>query len=222
MANAEEIIGSLQEGILQKLQDDYPGLTIDLEGESKERLQSMASMRRGFAISLLAIYALLAIPLRSYAQPLLIMFTIPFGVVGAIWGHFMLGYDLAMMSLFGIVALAGVVVNDSLLLIDYVSQLRKQGIALREAILSAGQRRFRPILLTSLTTFFGLVPIMGETSTQAQFLIPMAISLAFGIIFGTVIALLIIPSFYLIFEDIRRLFSLSDEGALPEVKADHS
>ncbi len=222
VANAEEIIGSLQEGILQKLQDDYPGLTIDLEGESKERLQSMASMRRGFAISLLAIYALLAIPLRSYAQPLLIMLTIPFGVVGAIWGHFMLGYDLAMMSLFGIVALAGVVVNDSLLLIDYVNQLRKRGIALREAILRAGQRRFRPILLTSLTTFFGLVPIMGETSTQAQFLIPMAISLAFGIIFGTVIALLIIPSFYLIFEDIRRLFSLSDEGALPEVKADHS
>lgn len=216
VANAEEIIADLQRGILKEVQEDYPGLTIDLEGESKERNESLGSMKRGFAVSMMVIYALLAIPLRSYVQPLLIMTTIPFGVVGAVWGHFILGYDITIMSMFGIVALAGVVVNDSLLLIDYINQLRGRDIALREAILTAGQRRFRPILLTSLTTFFGLGPIILETSTQAQFLIPMGISLAFGILFGTVIALVIIPALYLVFEDIRKFFSLEDEE-VPEL-----
>lgn len=157
-------------------------------------------------MAMLVIYGLLAIPLRSYAQPLLIMVAIPFGVVGAIWGHLITGYDMAIMSMFGIVALAGVVVNDSLLLIDFINQKRKEGIVVKEAIVEAGMRRFRPILLTSLTTFFGLVPIILETSTQAQFLIPMAISLAFGILFGTVIALVLVPALYLIFEDIKGLF----------------
>jgi multidrug efflux pump subunit AcrB len=183
-----------------------------MEGESKERNESLGSMKRGFAISLMVIYALLAIPLRSYLQPLLFMVAIPFGVVGAIWGHFILGYNIAIMSLFGIVALSGVVVNDSLLLIDYINQLKGRGVALRDAVQNAAQRRFRPILLTSLTTFFGLGPIILETSTQAQFLIPMAISLAFGILFGTVIALVIVPALYLIFEDVGRFFSLEDEA----------
>ncbi len=218
VANAEDIIADLQQGILTKVQADYSGLTIDLEGESKERQESLSSMKRGFAISLMVIYALLAIPLRSYVQPLLIMVSIPFGVVGAVWGHFILGYDIAIMSMFGIVALAGVVVNDSLLLIDYINQLRGRGIALRDAISTAAQRRFRPILLTSLTTFFGLGPIILETSTQAQFLIPMAISLAFGILFGTVIALVIVPALFLIFEDIRKFFSL-EEAATEEEQA---
>ncbi|MDA3785792.1 MAG: efflux RND transporter permease subunit [Deltaproteobacteria bacterium] len=216
VANAEEIIADLQRGILKEVQGDFPGLTIDLEGQSKERQESLSSMKRGFAIALLAIYALLAIPLRSYVQPLLIMVAIPFGVVGAIWGHFILGYDLAIMSLFGIVALSGVVINDSLLLIDYVNQLRGRGIALVDALLAAAQRRFRPILLTSLTTFFGLGPILLETSTQAQFLVPMAISLAFGILFGTVIALLIVPALFLVFEDIRKFFSLNEAAAEEE------
>jgi multidrug efflux pump subunit AcrB len=212
VANAEEIIAELEAGILKDVQDDYPGLTINMEGESKERNESLGSMKRGFAISLMVIYALLAIPLRSYVQPLLIMVAIPFGVVGAIWGHFILGYNIAIMSLFGIVALSGVVVNDSLLLIDYINQLKGRGVALRDAVQNAAQRRFRPILLTSLTTFFGLGPIILETSTQAQFLIPMAISLAFGILFGTVIALVIVPALYLIFEDVGRFFSLEDEA----------
>ncbi len=216
VANAEEIIADLQRGILKDIAAEYPGLTIDLEGESKERNESLSSMKRGFGIALLVIYALLAIPLRSYVQPLLIMVSIPFGVVGAIWGHFILGHNIAIMSMFGIVALSGVVVNDSLLLIDYINQLQGRGIALYDAIVTAGQRRFRPILLTSLTTFFGLGPIILETSTQAQFLIPMAISLAFGILFGTVIALLIIPALYLIFEDVRRFFSLEDEELAEE------
>lgn len=126
--------------------------------------------------------------------------------------------NIAIMSLFGIVALAGVVVNDSLLLIDYINQLRARGMGLRDAIVEAGQRRFRPILLTSLTTFFGLSPIILEKSTQAQFLIPMAISLAFGILFGTAIALLIIPALYMIFEDVRRFFSLKDDEDVSKVE----
>ncbi len=218
VANAEEIIADLQRGILKDIQEDYPGLTIDLEGESKERKESLDSMKRGFMISLLAIYALLAIPLRSYIQPLLIMVSIPFGVVGAVWGHFIMDKNIAIMSMFGIVALAGVVVNDSLLLIDYINQLKARGMGLRKASIEAGQRRFRPILLTSLTTFFGLGPIILEKSTQAQFLIPMAISLAFGILFGTAIALVIIPALYMIYEDVRRLFSLEDEDEVPELR----
>ncbi len=206
IANSGAILEEVERDVLAKLKSDYPGLTYDLEGESKESRESQMSMLTGFGMAMLVIYGLLAIPLRSYAQPLLIMVAIPFGVVGAIWGHLITGYDMAIMSMFGIVALAGVVVNDSLLLIDFINQKRKEGIVVKEAIVEAGMRRFRPILLTSLTTFFGLVPIILETSTQAQFLIPMAISLAFGILFGTVIALVLVPALYLIFEDIKGLF----------------
>ena len=210
IANAEEILTQLKSGILQQVQDDYPGLTIDMEGESKERKESLGSMMRGLGFALLAIYCLLAIPLRSYSQPLLIMVAIPFGVVGAIMGHLILGYNMAIMSMFGVVALAGVVVNDSLLLIDFINAHRRAGQTLYDAVIIAGQRRFRPILLTSLTTFFGLGPIILETSTQAQFLIPMAISLAFGILFSTLIALLYLPALYMILEDIKHLFGAGD------------
>ncbi|MEN8140662.1 MAG: efflux RND transporter permease subunit [Thermodesulfobacteriota bacterium] len=212
VANAEEILMALQHGVLAEMQDDYPGLIIDLEGESKERKESLSSMRRGLGFALLAIYCLLAIPLRSYIQPMLIMIAIPFGVVGAILGHMILGYSIAIMSMFGIVALAGVVVNDSLLLIDFINGHRRAGQTVEDAVVLAGQRRFRPILLTSLTTFFGLGPIILETSTQAQFLIPMAISLAFGILFSTIIALIYLPSLYLILEDIKGLFIRDQKG----------
>ncbi len=208
MANAGEIITELQKTILADLDRDYQGLIIDLEGESRERRESMASMGRGFLLAMLAIYALLAIPFRSYSQPLLIMAAIPFGIVGAIFGHMIMGYDLSIMSMFGIVALAGVVVNDSLLLIDYANVRRQQGKDNFVAMVEAGTRRFRPILLTSLTTFFGLSPMILETSTQARFLIPMAISLAFGIMAATGITLLLVPSLYLILEDGRRLLGL--------------
>jgi multidrug efflux pump subunit AcrB len=141
------------------------------------------------------------------------MVAIPFGLVGAAFGHLLMGYSLSIMSVFGIVALSGVVVNDSLLLIDYVNTRRRAGDDLREALLQAGRRRFRPILLTSLTTFFGLAPMILETSMQAKFLIPMAISLGFGILFATGITLLLIPALYLVLEDIRRLFGLRPEHA---------
>ncbi|MDA3970134.1 MAG: efflux RND transporter permease subunit [Desulfobulbaceae bacterium] len=205
VANSAAILEEVEKTVLAQLKSDYPGLSYDLEGESKESKDSQMSMLMGLGMAMLVIYGLLAIPLRSYAQPLLIMVAIPFGIVGAIWGHLLTGYDMAIMSMFGMVALAGVVVNDSLLLIDFINQKRKEGLAVKEAIVEGAIRRFRPILLTSLTTFFGLGPIILETSTQAQFLIPMAISLAFGILFGTVIALVLLPVLYLIFEDIKAL-----------------
>ncbi len=201
--NAKEILSDLEISILAELLADYPGLSFDLEGEEKERKDSMTSMKSGFLLALFGIYALLAIPFRSYSQPLLVMAAIPFGVAGAIIGHLLLGFDLTILSLFGVVALSGVVVNDSLLLIDKVNQDRKNGMEQFQAIVDAGRRRFRPILLTSLTTFFGLIPMILETSVQAQFLIPMAISLAFGILFATGITLICIPSMYLILEDLR-------------------
>jgi len=211
-ANGEEIIADLKMGLLKNLHHDYPGLVINMEGEQRERRDSMGSMRKGFGLAMIAIFALLAIPFRSYSQPLLIMTAIPFGIVGAVAGHLIMGYDLSILSIFGIVALSGVVINDSLLLIDYANSHLQKGQTPFDALLIAGQRRFRPILLTSLTTFFGLAPMLLETSTQAQFLIPMAISLAFGIMFATGITLLLIPALYLILEDIRSLFGLKKHG----------
>jgi multidrug efflux pump subunit AcrB len=216
-ANAQEILGDLRKGVLADLVHDYPGLTFDLEGEEKERRESVTSMKTGFLLALFAIFALLAIPFRSYSQPLIIMAAIPFGVVGAIAGHLFMGYSLSILSVFGIVALSGVVVNDSLLLIDRINANRRlAGEDLQRAVMDAGARRFRPILLTSLTTFFGLAPMILERSVQAQFLIPMAISLGFGILFATGITLLLIPALYMALEDIRRLFGLR------AAHADHS
>lgn len=221
IANAQEILAEMRPGLLTELQHDYPGLTFNMEGEEKERRDSMASMVSGFQLALFAIFALLAIPFRSYSQPLIIMAAIPFGIVGAVIGHLLMGYDLSILSIFGIVALAGVVVNDSLLLIDRINQNRREGGEnLLAALLDAGQRRFRPILLTSLTTFFGLAPMIMERSVQAQFLIPMAISLGFGIMFATGITLLLIPALYMALEDIRRLLGLpashADRGGAQE------
>jgi multidrug efflux pump subunit AcrB len=208
VANAEEVLLDLKGGLLKGLAVDYPGLNYDLEGEEKERRESMGSMRSGFLMALFAIFALLAIPFRSYTQPLIIMAAIPFGIVGAILGHLIMGFDLSILSMFGLVALSGVIVNDSLLLIDYINRRRKDGVDVFTAVTDAGKRRFRPIILTSLTTSFGLMPMIFETSVQAQFLIPMAISLGFGILFATGITLLLIPALYLILEDLRGLARL--------------
>ncbi len=206
VANAEDILLDLKNTVLQDLTTDYPGLTFDLEGEEKERKESMESMRKGFLMALLLIYTLLAIPFRSYIQPFIIMFSIPFGIVGAVLGHLIMGFNLSILSMFGIVALTGVVVNDSLLLIDFINQKRMQGVELFQAVVESAQRRFRPIVLTSLTTSLGLTPIILERSVQAQFLIPMAISLGFGILFATLITLLLVPSLYLILEDFLKPF----------------
>jgi multidrug efflux pump subunit AcrB len=150
---------------------------------------------------------LLAIPFKSYFQPLIIMLCIPFGIIGAVAGHIIMGYSLSVMSLFGVVAMAGVVVNDSLVLIDFANRLVRGGMPVTAAVRAAGIQRFRPILLTTLTTCGGLAPIITETSRQAKFLIPMAISLGFGILFATLITLGLVPCLYLILEDIKGLFS---------------
>jgi multidrug efflux pump subunit AcrB len=178
-----------------------------LQGNSKEQSDALVSLLQGFLFALFAIYALMAIPLKSYSQPLIIMSVIPFGIVGAIIGHLLLGQAVSVLSICGIIALSGVVVNDSLIMVDFVNRARREGYSMVEAAMNAGSQRFRAIVLTSLTTFMGLLPIIFERSLQAQIVIPMAISLAFGILFATVITLLLVPSLYLILDDIKAFFS---------------
>ena len=185
----------------------YPGVSFKLQGNSKEQQEALVSLAQGFLFALFAIYALLAIPLKSYSQPLIIMSVIPFGIVGAIIGHMLLGNSVSVLSICGIIALSGVVVNDSLIMVDFVNRAREEGMNMMEAAMKAGSERFRAIILTSLTTFFGLMPIVFERSLQAQVVIPMAISLAFGILFATVITLLLVPSLYIILDDIKSVFS---------------
>ena len=165
----------------------------------------MDGLRTGFMLALGVIYVLLAIPLGSYLQPLIIMAAIPFGTVGAILGHFVMGRDLVFFSLLGIVALSGVVVNDSLLLVDFINRRRREGLPLEQAVRNAGMDRFRAILLTSATTFVGLVPLMFNASPATFFVVPIAISLAFGVLFATVITLFVVPCGYVILEDLRQL-----------------
>ncbi len=204
-ANANEIVAKLTEEHLHKLPLLFPGVNFSFEGEQKDQRQSMREMGIGFLFAIMGIYILLAIPLRSYIQPLIIMSVIPFGIVGAVVGHIVMAMPLSIMSMCGIVALAGVVVNDSLVLVDYVNRQRQHGHAVKKAAWEAGVVRFRPIILTSLTTFAGLTPMLLETDMQARFLIPMSVSLSFGILFATVITLVLIPSVYLMLEDFKRL-----------------
>lgn len=199
-------------GILAK----YPGLKVVKEGKQADLSDSVASLLSGLAMSMLVIYALLAIPFKSYIQPIIIMICIPFGAVGAIFGHILMGYSISLMSLLGIVALSGVVVNDSLVFIDYANRRRRDGMCAHDAVMSAGTARFRAILLTTLTTFGGLAPMIMETSRQARFLIPMALSLGFGILFATVITLVLVPSLYMALEDVKRAFGKLFGRPVPE------
>ncbi|MBT3606037.1 MAG: efflux RND transporter permease subunit, partial [Candidatus Latescibacteria bacterium] len=187
-----------------QLRAEYPGLTWTYQGTQAEMRESTQALWAGFALAMIAIYMLLAIAFGSYLQPLIVMTAIPFGIVGAVIGHILLGYDLSLISLMGVIALSGVVVNDSLIMIDFANKRRGEFSAF-EAIHQAGLRRFRPIILTTLTTFGGLTPIILETSRQAYYLIPMAISLGFGIVFATSIILLLVPCLYMILEDIVSL-----------------
>lgn len=214
-----QIKTALKADALPQLGESYPGLTFSFEGKQADMAESMTSLYQGLGLALLMIYGLLAIPFRSYVQPAIIMFSIPFGIVGAVIGHLLLGYSLSVMSMFGVVALSGVVVNDSLVLIDFANRKRHSGSAAMTAVVEAGILRFRPILLTTLTTFCGLMPMIFETSRQARFLIPMAISLGFGILFATLIALLLVPCLYLIVEDVRQFFQPKTERIIvPEAQ----
>jgi multidrug efflux pump subunit AcrB len=203
------VLGSLTGDSLPALQEKYPGLTYSFEGRQADRRESMQSLMRGLIMALLVIYAMLAIPFNSFIQPLIIMMSIPFGIVGAVLGHLIMGYSLSVMSMFGVVALSGVVINDSLVLMDFANRKRRDGEGCHDAIHHAGIHRFRPILLTTLTTFGGLAPIIFETSRQARFLIPMALSLGFGILFATVITLILVPCLYMVVEDLLQVVGMS-------------
>jgi multidrug efflux pump subunit AcrB len=202
--NAFKIITDLKADFLPGLIQNHPGISYTLEGQQKEREKSVGSLFRGFIFGLMVIFAILSVLFRSYFQPLIIMISIPFGVIGAILGHYILGDDLSLMSIFGIVGLTGIVVNDSLVLIDFVNKGLKSGQKLMEAVYNAGLARFRAVILTTVTTVAGLLPIILEESFQAQFLIPMAVSLSFGLAFATLITLLLVPSVYILLNDIKR------------------
>ena len=204
--NANQILADISATFLPELIGQHPGVRFSLEGQQREQGDTGRALFTGFILALFGIYALMAIPLKSYTQPALIMISIPFGIIGAIVGHVMMGLTLSMLSIIGIVALAGVVVNSALVLIDFINQHRDaEEKDSTHAVINAGVSRFRPIMLTSVTTFAGLTPMMLEKSLQAQFLIPMAISLAFGVLFSTVITLIGIPAAYMALEDIQRL-----------------
>ena len=221
---ATQILDDMKNDVIPALARKYPGLSYSLEGQRRDYNRSMAGLKSGFILAIAAIYVMLAIPFKSYIQPLIVMISIPFGIVGAVLGHMVMGYDLSLISMMGIVALSGVVVNDSLILVDYLNGLRREGVGAFDAAAQAGMRRFRPIMLTSLTTFFGLAPMIFERSIQAKFLIPMAISLGYGILFATLIALILVPSLYMVIEDILQLFSRrkrdADTGDEPRISPD--
>lgn len=216
-SQSNQVIAVLKEDVLPALQNKYPGLTYSFQGRQADQQESVDSLFNGLIMALMVIYAMLAIPFRSFAQPFIIMTCIPFGFVGVVAGHMIMGYSLSVMSLFGVVALSGVVVNDSLILIDFANRRKASGLPVFEAIHASGIHRFRPILLTTLTTFGGLAPMIFETSRQARFMIPMAISLGFGIVFATFITLVLVPTLYLIFEDFFAFFRSEEKE--PEEKA---
>ncbi|NDV61525.1 efflux RND transporter permease subunit [Puniceicoccales bacterium CK1056] len=198
--------GGGSKSVLEEIQEKYPGVTLVKGGEAKDWEETKASLLGGVILVIFMIYALLAIPFKSYLQPLIVMSVVPFGIAGAVLGHFLTFQTLSLLSMLGIIALSGVVVNDSLVLVDYINRRREHGMDLMDAVREAGIVRFRPILLTSLTTFMGLVPILLERSLQAQFLIPMATSLGFGVLFATFITLLMVPSIYMVLEDAIHAF----------------
>ena len=211
-SKAGEVMNKLDRDYFPLLLQSVPGLDYSYEGRTANQRDSFASMKVTLPLVLLGIYALLAIPFRSYSQPLIVMTSIPFGIIGAVLGHVILGYEMTMMGIIGMLALSGVVVNDALILISFANARRANNLSAHDAVVDAGIQRFRPVILTTMTTFGGLAPMILETSRQAKFLIPMAISLGFGIVFATLIALLLIPCLYMVVEDIGRLFRRNQDA----------
>ncbi|MEW5910145.1 MAG: efflux RND transporter permease subunit [Thermodesulfobacteriota bacterium] len=201
VSNAGQIVSGLSASFLPGLKEKYPGITLDLEGQEKRTRESLESIQKGYLFALMGIFLLLATQFRSYVQPVIIMIAIPFGLIGALVGHLIFGMQFTMISIFGVVALSGIVVNDSLVLIDFINRAHHEGMEIEEAVKESGKSRFRAVLLTSLTTIAGLLPLLFERSFQAQFLIPMAVSITFGLLFSTVLTLLYVPAVYLIVRD---------------------
>ncbi len=212
--NANEVVQRYTKEVLEPLSARFPSVRWGFEGEQEDQANSIREIGVGFFGALIFMYVLIAIPLRSYLQPLIILSVIPFGLIGGIWGHAALGMNLSIMSMVGFVALAGVVVNDSLVMVDFVNRNREKFGSARKAALQAGGRRFRAILLTSLTTFAGLLPMLSEQDMQARFLIPMAVSLGFGIIFATTITLFLVPCLYVVMDDVQRGFARIGRGVV--------
>jgi len=206
VTTANEVLADLQANYLPAILANHREVGYSLEGEQANQMDAMNALASGMVVALFVIYVLMAIPFKSYVQPLIVMSAVPFGIVGAIWGHVFMGLGMSILSMCGVVALTGVVVNDSLVLVSFINEHRKETRGLKQAVLDAGIVRFRPILLTSLTTAAGITPLMLERSVQAQFLIPMAVSLAFGVLFATFITLGLVPAIYMILEDIRNFF----------------
>ena len=198
-----QVMATLEADVFPALRAGWPGLEISTGGRQQETADNVSALSRAAWLTLIALYALLAIPFRSYLQPLLVLAAIPFGIIGAVAGHMIMGFGLSVISLMGMLALSGVVINDALVLIDYANRRRREGMGAREAIVAAAARRLRPIMMTTLTTFLGLAPMIFETSRQARFIIPMAISLGFGMLFATFILLLLVPCLYLMLERLR-------------------
>ncbi|QSX36384.1 efflux RND transporter permease subunit [Shewanella sedimentimangrovi] len=201
-----KVTAEIEKEFIPELKRKYPRIDTALDGASQDEADAIIGLVQGLFFALFTIYALMAIPLKSYSQPMIIMSVIPFGMIGALFGHLLLGLDMSVLSLCGIIALAGVVVNDSLILVDFVNRAREQGYAIKDAAVNSGCYRFRAIILTSLTTFVGLVPIIMERSLQAQIVIPMATSLAFGILFSTLVTLIMVPLLYIVLDDVARLW----------------
>lgn len=206
---AQQVQAATVQDLMPKLMADFPGLSYSFAGRQQDFSEATSGLAKGFMVALLMIYVLLAIPFKSYLQPFVVMLAIPFGIFGAILGHLLMGYSMSIVSIMGILALAGVVVNDSLVMVDYANEKVRDGMSPYEAICSSGVRRFRPIMLTTVSTFGGLAPMIFETSRQAKFMIPMAISLGYGILFATAITLLLVPCLYLIIDDLRRIIGTS-------------
>ncbi len=215
-ANSQDVFAELSKGFFKSLEDSYPGLHVSMQGAKKNMRESFSSLKVTFPLAVLGIFVIIATIFRSYIQPLVILFTVPFGIIGAILGHLLLHYDLSMMSMFGMVALTGVVVNDAIVLIERINENLAEGMGFFEAIKQGGARRFRAILLTSLSTVGGLAPLILETDMQARFLIPMALSLAAGVTFTTVLTLVLIPGLLVIVNDGRRLQVRLSTGVWPE------
>ena len=216
-ANADLIISELQRTFIPEMNERFPNVGIRWEGQREQSKDSVGSLMVGFGVAILAMYVLLVLQFRSYIQPLLILAIVPFGMIGAVWGHAALSIPLTLFSMFGLVALSGVVINDSIVLIDFINTRIRAGASITEALMQSGERRFRPIILTSMTTIAGLIPLMMERSFQAQLMIPMAASLAFGLMLATFLVLILVPVFYLLYCKAIRLLGVSLEvDPLPE------
>lgn len=206
VANAAKIVADLNSEFLPALVHRFPGVTYDLEGQAKRNQETMDSLAKGFSLAAMIMFLLLASQFRSYIQPVIIMTAIPFGIIGAIAGHYLRGMEFTIFSIFGIVALSGIVINDSLILIDFANSKVREGMTVVDAVIESGQDRYRAVLLTSVTTVAGLFPLLLETSFQAQFLIPMAVSISFGLIAATALTLLFVPALYVVIQDLTGIF----------------